>query len=275
MQETAVDLGESVDQVVEFSNQFGPTIFRSLLILVVVLLATKYLGRGLSRLLIRMGVPERRALFPVTLLHIAVLMVGALVVLAALGVPVMNLFRALFGVLLALLAVFIVFRPYLPGLPMKEGDTVSRGSLFGSVERITFAHTMIRNVDGRTAFIPNHKMLNEPLFNMSAYPFRRADVEFCVSYNEDLDKVREVVGGVLEADERVLEEPPPIVVVKELEPSYRSMLARFWLDGEGFLGAKWAVSEEIDRAMTREGIRLGVPRIEVVSTDDREESTEH
>ena len=74
-----------------------------------------------------------------------------------------------------------------------------------------------------------------------------------------------MVAGVLQADERVLEEPEPIVAVKELEPSYRRMLARFWLSGDGFLGAKWAVCEAIDRAMSRHEIQLGVPRIELVS----------
>lgn len=268
MQETGAELSVSVDQVVELSNQFGPLVFRALLLLLIVLLLTKFLGRLLSRILIKMGVPERRALLPVTALHILVLMIGALVVLNLMGFPALNLFRSLIGATLAILALFIILRPYLPGLPFKLGDVVSQGALVGKVERITFAHTTIRHVDGTTAFVPNHKMLNEPMINLSTHPYRRADIEFSVAYEEDLDKVREVVDGVLRTDERVEEEPAPLVAIKELEPSYRRMLARFWLDGDGFLGAKWAICEVIDRALSREGIRLGVPRIEVVSSDD-------
>ena len=263
MQENPVALTESVNQAVEFSNRFGPQIFRALLLLVVVLLFTKYLGRLLSRLLTRMGVSERRALFPVTILHIVVLMLGALVVLSSMGFPAMTLLRGSFAVALAIFALFIILRPYLPGPPFKEGDVVSRGSIFGQVERISFANTMIRQVDGKTAYVPNHKMLNEPLLNMSTHPHRRAEIKFSIPYGEDLDRVRSVVSDVLEADERVRKEPAPIVVVSELEPSYRQMLTRFWVDSDSFLGARWAICEKIDRAMSGEGIRLGVPRIEV------------
>lgn len=43
------------------------------------------------------------------------------------------------------------------------------------------------------------------------------------------------------------------------------MKARFWAPGEVFIATRWDVCEQIERAITREGIRLGVPRIEVVS----------
>ena len=100
---------------------------------------------------------------------------------------------------------------------------------------------MIRQVDGRTAFVPNHKMLNEPLNNMSTNLHRRADIEFFIPYDEDLDKVREVVSEVLQEDGRVREEPAPVVAITGLAPSYREMLARFWVDSDGFLGTRWAI----------------------------------
>ena len=104
---------------------------------------------------------------------------------------------------------------------------------------------------------------------MSIHPHRRAEIKFSIPYGEDLDRVRRVVSDVLEEDERVRKEPAPIVVVSELEPSYRQMLTRFWVDSDSFLGARWAICEKIDCAFSSQGIRLGVPRIEVVSSDDR------
>lgn len=265
MEEIPAGLSESVDQVLELGNQIGPLLSRSLLLLLVILMVAKYAGRLLGRLLLRMGVSERRAMFPVTALHIGALMLVALVVLNAMGVPALNLVRFLVIIGMAILAIVIVFGPYLPRLPFKEGDVVSQGSLFGPVEKIAFAHTTIRTVDGKMAFVPNHKMLSEPLTNLSVHPFRRADVGFFVPYDEDLDTVLRVVSETLEEDERVLEEPPPVVVVTKLAPSYREMLARFWVDADGFLGAQWAICEKIDRTLFRHGIRRGVPQIEVVS----------
>jgi small conductance mechanosensitive channel len=272
MDETATDLIENVDQVVEFGNQFGPVIIRGMLLLVLVLLSAQYLGKMLSRLLIRMGVSERKALLPVTALHITFLMLGALFVLNLVGIPALNLVRALFSVAMAFLAVFIVIRPYLPGLPFSTGDLISQGSIFGVVERITFAHTMIRSIDGTRVVSPNHKLMGEPLVNLSVHPNRRADIEFFVPYDEDVDAVRRVVGEVLKQDKRVLDEPAPIVVVAELAPSYRKMMARFWIPREVFLATRWDAGETIEGALAREGLSLGVPRIEVVSGHDGQHS---
>ncbi len=265
MDENATELMETVDQVLEFSNQFGPLMIRAVLLLLIVLFLAGYLGKVLSRLLIRVGVPERRVLLPVTALHITILMLGAMFVLNAVGIPALNLVRALFTGFMAILAIFIVIRPYLPGLPFSTGDLISQGSIFGVVERITFAHTMIRSIDGTRVVTPTHRLMCEPLVNLSIHPNRRVDIEFFVPYDEDVDAVRRVVGEVLQQDERVLDEPAPVVVVAELAPSYRKMMARFWVPREVFLATKWDVCEAIEVALTREDISLGVPRIEVVS----------
>ena len=64
MDEKATELIDNVDQLVEFANQVGPLMTRGLLLLVIVLFSAQYLGKLLSRLLIRLGVSERRALLP-------------------------------------------------------------------------------------------------------------------------------------------------------------------------------------------------------------------
>jgi small conductance mechanosensitive channel len=264
MEDKALELTQGLDQVVELTSEFGPLMVRGALMLLVVLLSAQFLGKWLSRLLIRMGVPERRALLPVTALHITFLLVGALVVLNAMGIPALNLVRMLFTAALVILAVFVVIKPYLPGLPFSTGDLISQGSIFGVVERITFAHTMIKSIDGTRVVSPNHRLMGEPLVNLSVHPNRRADLKVFIPYDEDLEAVRSVVSGVLQEDERVLDEPAPMVALAEMAPSYREVLVRFWSPRDGFLGSKWGVCEKIDRAISEQGIRLGVPRLEVV-----------
>ncbi len=130
---------------------------------------------------------------------------------------------------------------------------------------MTFTHTIIRTLDGNTVFVPNHKLLNDPLLNYTEFPKRRADVPFFIAYDEDADTAREVVRAVLNEHEMVLEEPGPAVAVSRLEPSFREMTARFWLSPKGYVGAKWAVTGAIDRALADQGIRRGTPRMEVAS----------
>ena len=265
MDDNTMELTEGLDHMLELSTEYGPTMFRGALILLVVLFSAQFLGRALRRLLIRMGVPERKVLFPVTALHITTLLVGALLVLNAMGIPALNLIRILFTVAMVLVSVFIVIRPYLPGLPFSTGDLIEQGSTFGVVERITFANTMVKSIDGSRVMIPNNRLLGQSLVNYSIHPNRRADIMFFVSYDADVISVRGIVEEVLGQDERVLTEPAPVTVLKELNPSYREIMVRFWAPGTGFLATKWDVYEKIDRAICDQGIQLGVPRLEVVT----------
>jgi small conductance mechanosensitive channel len=259
-----VSLTESVDEIVRISNQFGQQVILALILLVVVLFMSKYLGNLLAKGLVRLGVPERRALFPVTGLHVVVILVGALIVLNLMGFPGEVLFRVLLAVAMAAMALYIIAGPYLPKLPLTTGDVIMLGSVFGQVEKITFLHTMLHSFDGKTIFIPNQVILASQVTNLSLKPNRRADVELYIPYGEDLEEVKRVVGEVLSTDERVLEDPAPTVAINKFSPSYREMLARYWMSSQGFLASRWEINEKIDVALRQAGIEMAAPRLEVV-----------
>ena len=168
-------------------------------------------------------------------------------------------------VAMALVTLYVVFKPYLPRLPFKDGDLVQQGSIFGNVASVPFTHPLIRPAEGNTAVVPNHRVLNDPLINYTTFPNRRSDVDFSISYEEDVDAVRRAVEELLRQDARVLDEPPPVLAVAGMAPSYREMRARFWLRAEGFIGNSFAITEAIDRVLDEQGVQRGVPRIDVVS----------
>ncbi|MBU4604345.1 MAG: hypothetical protein KKH66_05550, partial [Proteobacteria bacterium] len=123
-----------VTQISDVGNKFGPIVVKALILLVIVLFLTIFLGRVLANLLVKFGVPERRAAMSVTGLHIIVLFMAALVVLNVLGFPGMLLFRTIVVILMILVAAYIIAKPYIPRLPLKKGDTVGIGGKVGNVE---------------------------------------------------------------------------------------------------------------------------------------------
>lgn len=264
MEPDALNLTENVEQLVEIGSTLGPTLVRAVLLLLIVLLLSKYLGRFLSMLLIRAGMPERRALVPVTGLHVVVLLIGALVVLSMLGFPGKMLFRWLLGAAMLLLSVFVIVQPYIPKLPLKRGDFVRLGSALGTVDQITLMHTVLKTLDGKMEFVPNHQVLNMPMTNFSLNPERRLDVELFIPYGQNLEEVKSIVSERLRQEELVLEEPAPRGAISKFSPSYREMVARFWVDGRSIVAAGWAVNERIDAAFEEAGISMAAPRIEVV-----------
>lgn len=58
-----------------------------------------------------------------------------------------------------------MFRPYLPRLPFKVGNTIKSGGLLGRVEATTFSNTRMRTFDGKTVWIPNNKLFKDYLLN--------------------------------------------------------------------------------------------------------------
>jgi len=258
------NLDQYVAQVSQFGDKFGPMVVKAVILLVIVLFLTKFLGRFFALILTRFGMPERRALLAVTVLHILVLLIAALIVLNMLGFPGILLFRIIIVIVMIGLAVLIIAKPYFPQLPFKKGDSIKFGTTLGKVEKITFIHTLVRTFDGKVVFIPNHKVLNDQVINLAIRPNRRVDIDFFIPYDQDLENVKNVVSEVLADDERVLEKPAPRVVISKFTPDYRHMQARFWVERKHAITVRWALNEKIDARFTQEGINMAAPRMEIL-----------
>jgi len=256
-----------VEQISTIGGEFGPMAVKAAILLVIILFLVKYLGRFVAMLLIKYGMPERKAAYSVTGLHILVLLIGALVVLNLVGFPGAMLFRAIMIIVMVTLAIFIIAKPYIPQLPYRKGNLIQVAGAMGIVDSITIMHTCIRTLDGKIIFVPNHKVLNDQVVNSSARPNRRLDIDFFIPYDQDVDKVKGLVGEILKEDEIVLEKPAPRVVVDKFTPEYMEMKARFWVVRKHALTGRWGLNEKIKSRFDEEGIQMASPRLEI--TQDR------
>jgi len=259
----SLDLNSYVDQINQVGGELGPMVVKGLILLIILLILVKYLGRFLAMLLIRAGLPERRAAYSVTALHILVLWLGALVVLYMVGFPGALLFRVTMVILMVVIAALIILKPYIPQLPLKTGDVVKIGETLGKVDLITIMNTRIRTFDGKVVYIPNHKVLNDQVVNTSARPNRRLDIDFYIPYDQDVARIKSVVGEILKESDVVLEKPAPRVVIDKFSPGFMEMKARFWVLRKHALTGRWGINESIKTKFEAEGIRMASPRLEI------------
>ena len=252
-----------VDEISRIGGEFGPMMIKGMILLLLVLILVKYLGRFLAILLIRTGMPERKAAYSVTVLHILVLLIGALLVLNLVGFPGVLLFRVIMLIVMVGVAVYVIGKPYIPQLPFKKGEIIKIGDGMGTVDLITVMHTRIRTFDGKVIYIPNHKVLNDQVTNSSARPNRRLDIDFFIPYDQDVEKVKVVVSEILEQDDMVLEKPAPRVVIDKFTPDYMEMKARFWVERKNALSGRWGLNEKIKLRFEEEGISMASPRIQI------------
>lgn len=257
-----------VDHITKVGSELGPMVVKGMILLVIVLVLVKYLGNLVSSLLIKMGVPERRAAYSVTGLHILVLLVGALVVLNFIGFPAALLFRVIMVIVMVVIVVFVIAKPYIPKLPLKTGDVVMIGGTLGKVDLITIMHTRIRTFDGKVVYIPNHKVLNDQVVNTSLRPKRRLDINFYIPLDADVEKVKKIVGEILKESEIVQEKPTPRVVIDKFAPGYMEMKARFWVEKKYALVGRWGLNEKIKARFDEDGIKMASPRLEIDEIPD-------
>jgi small conductance mechanosensitive channel len=161
----------------------------------------------------------------------------------------------------------VIFKPF----HVNDRLTI-RGIFSGVVEDITLRHTIIRDFENKRIIVPNMVISNEILINADFDdPAVCRFIEFPFDFNENLEKVKEILTEVIVAhpdfiDKRTEEEmargdsPLPIKLVKILE--YGVLIRAYaWAsdNGKAFQLAS-DVTEEILKKLKAQGVSIAVPK---------------
>ncbi|MFQ6097623.1 MAG: mechanosensitive ion channel family protein, partial [Armatimonadota bacterium] len=96
--------------------------------------------------------------------------------------------------------------------PIKVGDFVDLGDLRGTVTQISIRSTTIRTQDNIYVIVPNADFISGQITNYSHRDLKiRLQLEVGVSYNSDMNKVRQVLEKVAKDHPMTLNDPPPNV----------------------------------------------------------------
>ncbi len=148
----------------------------------------------------------------------------------------------------------ILFRPF------KIGDFVEAAGAAGIVEDISIFTTKFRTPDNRQIIVPNNAVTSDNITNISAKPERRVDLVVGVSYDDDLQKVKDVLSKIVSADERVLKDKDVVIAVSELADSSVNLVVRPWVKTEDYWPVYWHLTEQIKVTFDKEGISIPYPQ---------------
>ena len=147
--------------------------------------------------------------------------------------------------------------------PFKVGDIIEAQGFLGTVKEIQILYTVVDTFDNRQVVIPNASLSNASLTNYSAYPNRRVDMTIGISYTDDIQKAREVIRQTLATDERILQDPEPMIVVGDLGESSVDLKVRIWAHGDDLWFCYWHMLEQIKMAFDQNGITIPYPQRDV------------
>ncbi len=114
--------------------------------------------------------------------------------------------------------------------PFKVGDYIDADGIAGTVKEIGLFALELTTYDGIYLSVPNGRIWSSSVRNYSRLPTRRLDFSVGISYDDDVPKALAELQKLLEGDERVLADPAPQVMVKELADSSVNLNLRFWID---------------------------------------------
>jgi small conductance mechanosensitive channel len=151
----------------------------------------------------------------------------------------------------------VIFRPF------KVGDYIEAASVAGTVETIGIFSTTLRTPDNRNIVVPNGQLYSGTITNNSARDTRRIDLVFGIGYGDDLDKARQVLQALMDADARILKEPAPVIAVAELAASSVDLAVRPWVKATDYGAVRFDLLEGVKRAFDANGISIPYPQSDV------------
>lgn len=152
--------------------------------------------------------------------------------------------------------------------PIKIGEYVQIGQHSGMVKNIGAFYTEIVTRDNSLISLPNSSLTNTAIVNYSREGISRVEVFFTVSYENDIDTVREVLLEMAKKGDRVLEDPSPWVLVNKCSETAVEYAVRAWAKAEDWTHVRFYLLEYGKRALDEAGIRLPYQQLNVQLKQD-------
>jgi small conductance mechanosensitive channel len=240
-----------------------------------VLVAGVILARLLSRWADRALTGNSRieptvAKFLSNLIRYALWVVVGVTVLTQFGVQTTSIIAALGGLALAVgLALQGTLSNVAAGVmiliqrPFRVGEFITAGTVAGTVQSIGLFTTELLQLDGLYVMVPNNELWNKPIVNFSRMPTRRFELLIGIGYEGSIEQARSELLALANADQRVLDDPAPVVFVSALADSAVTLGMRVWCKTEDYLGLSWALTEAAKTRFAEVGISIPFPQREV------------
>lgn len=253
-----------------------PHLIGAVVVLVIGVILARLLSKGADRALTRSGrIEPTVAKFLSNIIKYALWVVVGVTVLTQFGVQTTSIIAALGGLALAVgLALQGTLSNVAAGVmiliqrPFRVGESITAGPVTGTVQAIGLFTTEMLQFDGLYVMVPNNELWNKPIVNFTRMPTRRFELLIGIAYSDSIEQARGELLALAAADQRVLDEPAPVVFVAALADSAVTMGMRVWCKTEDFLGLSWALTEAAKTRFAEVGISIPFPQREVRTIAD-------
>lgn len=145
--------------------------------------------------------------------------------------------------------------------PFEIDDNIVAQGQDGKVVSIQIFYTVLLTIDNKTIIIPNGKLFNEVIVNVSRENKRRLDFEVKLGYAADIDKARQIMLDAISANKDVFADFPIRVGLVGLEIDSIRFTVNVWVDPANYLNVKIALMEKMIKDLGAAGIAFPKPGV--------------
>ena len=140
--------------------------------------------------------------------------------------------------------------------PFRVGDAIMVDTILGVVLSVDLLSVKIRTFDNLYVRIPNETIFKSNVTTLTRFPIRRLDLTFSVTYQADLERVRDILLDIAAKDPYVLDNPAPLFRVDQFDRSGAVIIFNVWFNKDQLLETKTSMYMAIKKRFDEEQIEL-------------------
>jgi small conductance mechanosensitive channel len=251
------------DKISSWVLTFGPRILLAIAILIAGIWMIRWLKRWFGNFLSRKKLDRSLKPFLLGMVSITLQVLLVLALLQILGIQ-MTMFAALIGAfgVAAGLALSGTLQNFTSGVlilllkPFRVGDNIIAQGQEGTVTSIQLFYTVVLTFDNRTVIVPNSKLSNEVIINLSREGNRRMDIEMKFSYKVPFERVKAIIEESIDKADDLLKDPPTRIGIENLEPDGYKVKINIWVKAHGFNDIKLVFQQRLIQQFRESDIKL-------------------
>jgi len=143
--------------------------------------------------------------------------------------------------------------------PFEIDDSIVAQGQEGTVVSIQIFYTVLLTADNKTVIIPNGKLFNEVIVNVTREGKRRLDFDVRLGYAADIEKAKQVMNDAILATKNVLTDMPIRVGLIGLDNDSIRITVNVWVEPANFLTVKIELMEKIIKDLATASVNFPKP----------------
>lgn len=242
---------------------YTPRLLIGIIVLVIGLWIIRLLLKWISKSINERKIDESAKPFLISMFGVVLRVLLILAVMQIIGIE-MALFTAIVGAfgVAAGLALSGTLQNFASGIiillvkPFEVGDNIITQGLEGTVTSIRIFYTFVTTFDNRAVIVPNSKLSNEIIINISREGKRRLDLELKFTNAIEFSEVKRIIDEAIDTCENILATPERRIGISSIEPDGYKVSANVWINAHGFQDTKLVVQEAILKALRTSELKL-------------------